>query len=142
MLTERWVFRAMPEAAAEARRAARQVAERVGTDASGVSAILLCVNEAVSNAVLHAYCNRREPGEVELEARRPVGTLCLSVRDRGGGMAPREDSPGAGFGLGLIFTLAQGVAVRRVDPSGTEVVMRFDVDEDAPANRPESAISP
>jgi anti-sigma regulatory factor (Ser/Thr protein kinase) len=126
MLTERWVFRAIPEAAAEARRATRQVAERAGADAS---AIVLCVSEAVANAVMHAYRHRGEPGAVEVEARRPVGSLCLAVRDRGTGMAERDDSPGAGFGLGLISSLAEGVAVRRVEPSGTEVVMRFPIDE-------------
>jgi anti-sigma regulatory factor (Ser/Thr protein kinase) len=126
MLTERWVFRAIPEAAAEARRATRQLAERAGADAS---AIVLCVSEAVANVVTHAYRNRGEPGDVEVEARRPVGSLCLSVRDHGSGMATRDDSPGAGFGLGLISTLATGVAVRPVEPSGTEVVMSFPVDE-------------
>jgi anti-sigma regulatory factor (Ser/Thr protein kinase) len=126
MLTERWVFRAIPEAAAEARRATRQLAERAGADAS---AIVLCVSEAVANVVTHAYRNRGEPGDVEVEARRPVGSLCLSVRDHGSGMATRDDSPGACSGLGLISTLATGVAVRPVEPSGTEVVMSFPVDE-------------
>jgi anti-sigma regulatory factor (Ser/Thr protein kinase) len=44
-------------------------------------------------------------------------------------MAPREDSPGAGLGLGLIGTLATRVSIRPVAPRGTELVMRFDVGE-------------
>ena len=78
---------------------------------------------------MHAYRNEREPGQVELEASRPTGTLCVSVRDRGCGMAPRDDSPGAGLGLGLISTLATRVSIRPVAPRGTELVMRFDVGE-------------
>jgi hypothetical protein len=70
---------------------------------------------------------------VELEARRPAGELRLAVRDRGCGMAPRDDSPGAGFGLGLISALAGGVAVRDVEPSGTALVMSFAVDDPAGA---------
>ena len=131
MLTERWVFRAIPEAAAEARRAAWQLGERLGLDGSSLSAIVLCVNEAVSNVVTHAYRHQREPGHVELEARVPAGTLCVSVRDRGGGLAPRDDSPGAGFGLGVIASLAGRVSVREVRPTGTELVMSFPVEEEA-----------
>jgi anti-sigma regulatory factor (Ser/Thr protein kinase) len=131
MLTERWAFRAIPQAAAEARRATRQLAERTGADPSVLPALALCVTEAVANVVTHAYRNEREPGEVELEARRPTGELCVFVRDRGCGMRPRNDSPGAGFGLGLISTLASRVSIRPLSPSGTELLMRFDVGERA-----------
>jgi anti-sigma regulatory factor (Ser/Thr protein kinase) len=126
MLTERWVFPAVPEAAAQARAVTRDVARRVGADAS---TIVLCVNEAVSNAITHAYRDAERPGAVELEARRPAGDLCLSVRDRGCGMEPRGDSPGAGLGLGLIARLASRLSIRPVAPSGTELEMRFPVEE-------------
>jgi serine/threonine-protein kinase RsbW len=127
MSTERWVFPAVPEAAAQARKAAREVAQRAGADPSSQSTMVICVNEAVSNAITHAYRDREEPGQVELEARRPNGALWLSVRDHGCGMAPRPDSPGAGFGLGLIAQLAGRVSIRPVSPSGTELLMRFPV---------------
>jgi len=129
MLTERWAFRAIPQAATEARRATRQLAERTGADPSALSPIALCVTEAVNNVVMHAYRHEREPGHVEVEARRPMGRLYVSVRDRGCGLAARGDSPGAGLGLGLIAGLASCVAIRPVAPRGTELVMRFDVGE-------------
>jgi serine/threonine-protein kinase RsbW len=129
MLVERWAFRAIPQAAMEARRATRQLVERTGADPAALPSIVLCVTEAVANVVNHAYRNEREPGQVELEASRPTGTLCVSVRDRGCGMAPRDDCPGAGLGLGLISTLASRVSIRPVAPRGTELVMRFDVGE-------------
>jgi anti-sigma regulatory factor (Ser/Thr protein kinase) len=129
MLVERWVFRAIPQAAMEARRATRQLVERTGADPAALPSIALCVTEAVANVVTHAYRHEREPGEVELEATRPTGTLCVAVRDRGCGIAPREDSPGAGLGLGLISALASCVSIRPVAPRGTELVMRFDVGE-------------
>ena len=129
MLVERWAFRAIPQAAMEARRATRQLVERTGADPAALPSIVLCVTEAVANVVTHAYRNEREPGQVELEASRPTGTLCVSVRDRGCGMAPRDDSPGAGLGLGLISSLATRVSIRPVAPRGTELVMRFDVGE-------------
>jgi anti-sigma regulatory factor (Ser/Thr protein kinase) len=132
MSTERWVFRAVPKAAAQAREATREVARRAGADPSSQSTIVMCVNEAVSNAITHAYRDRHEPGPVELEARQPNGALWFSVRDRGCGMAPRPDSPGAGLGLGLIAQLAGRLSIRPVAPSGTEVVMRFPVDEHRP----------
>ena len=88
MLVERWAFRAIPQAAMEARRATRQLVERTGADPAALPSIVLCVTEAVANVVTHAYRNEREPGQVELEASRPTGTLRVSVRDRGCGMAP------------------------------------------------------
>jgi anti-sigma regulatory factor (Ser/Thr protein kinase) len=131
MLTERWVFPAVPDAVAQARRAAREIAERHAPDASVLSMIVLCVSEAVTNVVAHAYRHEPEPGQVEIEARRPAGGLCLSVRDHGCGMAPRGDSPGAGLGLGLIERIASRTAIAPVSPRGTQLVMRFDVDERA-----------
>jgi anti-sigma regulatory factor (Ser/Thr protein kinase) len=116
---------------AEARRAARDVVERQGADPFLLSSIVLCVSEAVTNVVAHAYRHEREPGQLELQAQRPAGGLCLSVRDHGCGMGPRRDSPGAGLGLGIITQIAARTAIKDVPPHGTELVMRFDVDERA-----------
>jgi serine/threonine-protein kinase RsbW len=129
MLTERWVFRAVPAAVTEARHATRELAERLGVDPSTRSSMALCVSEAVANAVNHAYRHDAEPGVVEVAARRPAGGVAVMVRDAGCGMAPRPDSPGAGFGLGLIARLASRMAVQRLTPRGTELWMRFDLPE-------------
>src|SRR3954465_14830239 len=125
----RWSFPAVPESVAEARHAARGVAHRYGAANGMIDAIALCVSEAVTNAVLHAYRDGDERGGIELEARKPDGFLCIYVRDEGRGMVPRTDSPGSGFGLPMIAELASDVSIRSggSDAPGTELAMRFDL---------------
>lgn len=120
-------FPAEAPAAALARRAAGEYAAGEGADPDTLAAIRLCVSEAVTNAVQHAYREQDEPGPVEVEARRPNGYLCLYVRDRGCGLAARSDSPGLGLGLPLISQTAAEVEVRAPAEGGTELVMRFDL---------------
>ena len=106
------------------------MAERHGADEALIAAVLLCVSEAVSNVVIHAYRDSSVRGDVELEARRPDGYLCIYVRDRGGGLNQRSDSPGAGFGLSIIEQVASALTVRSTDAhAGTEVAMRFELPE-------------
>ncbi len=120
-------FTAEVAAPALARRAAAEFAAGEGADPDTLASIKLCVSEAVTNAVLHAYRDGDGPGAVELEARRPNGCLCFYVRDHGRGMAPRTDSPGMGLGLPLISHSAATVEFRKRAGGGTELVMRFDL---------------
>jgi anti-sigma regulatory factor (Ser/Thr protein kinase) len=89
--------------------------------------VALCVSEAVTNVVVHAYRAADEPGEIELEARKPDGFLCIYVRDQGLGLSPRVDSPGIGLGLPVIADSATSLEVRRPESGGTELAMRFDL---------------
>ena len=124
----KWTFSAAdPNTPAHAREAVRRFAVEHGADADTLAAIELCVSEAVSNAVVHAYRKLGRCGPVEVEARRPDGYLCVSVRDRGSGMRRRDDSPGLGLGLPLISQAAQGLDVRTAPASGTELLMRFEL---------------
>jgi anti-sigma regulatory factor (Ser/Thr protein kinase) len=123
----RETFPAEPPAPGRARRAASAFAAREGADAETLAAIELCISEAVTNAVVHAYRDRDRPGTVEVEARRPNGYLCLYVRDEGCGLTPRVDSPGLGLGLPLISQAAASVEVRGAAAGGTELVMRFNL---------------
>jgi anti-sigma regulatory factor (Ser/Thr protein kinase) len=86
---ENWTLPAALEAPGVARRLARSYAAKQGADDDTVAAVVLCVSEAVANVVVHAYREAEPPGDVEIEARRPDGYLCLYVRDRGQGMSPR-----------------------------------------------------
>jgi anti-sigma regulatory factor (Ser/Thr protein kinase) len=122
---ERWTMRASPESPGLARRLVRAFAVRHGVGADVLPALAVCVSEAVSNAVIHAYQALDEPGEVE--ANMPDSSVCLYVRDQGRGCAPRVDSPGLGLGLPIIATNASTVEVRTLAGGGTEVVMRFDL---------------
>jgi len=120
-------FSADAPAAAQARRAANEFALRVGADPETRAAIALCVSEAVTNAIVHAYRHSDGSGVIEVEAHRPNGYVCIYVRDQGCGMRPRVDSPGLGLGLPLISQAAAGLEFRPRAKGGTEVVMRFDL---------------
>jgi anti-sigma regulatory factor (Ser/Thr protein kinase) len=123
-----WTFAAEdPNTPAHAREAVRQFAIDQGVDADTLAAVELCVSEAVSNAVLHAYRRLGRRGPVEVEARRPAGYLCIYVRDHGSGMRRRPDSPGLGLGMALISQTAWDLDVRDARGSGTEVLMRFEL---------------
>jgi anti-sigma regulatory factor (Ser/Thr protein kinase) len=126
MTAERWTMSAGRKAPGLARQFAREYAGRQGADSGTVEAIALCVTEAVTNVVVHAYRDADQPGAVEVEIRRPDGYLCLYVRDDGVGLVPRVDSPGLGLGLPLISGTASSTEVRTLAGGGTEIVMRFD----------------
>ena len=132
--TMQWTFAAEAPAAGKARAAARAFATEEGADADTLAAIALCVSEAVSNAVIHAYRERDRPGAIEVEAWRPDGYLCLCVRDHGCGLAPRVDSPGLGLGLPLIAESAASMEVLTPGGGGTELRMRFDLPQATPAS--------
>jgi anti-sigma regulatory factor (Ser/Thr protein kinase) len=129
MSSLRWRFPAAPQSVADARHAARIAAHSYGFDGAMIDAIALCVSEAVTNAVVHAYRDHPEPGAIEMEARKPDSFICIYVRDDGSGMVPRTDSPGSGFGLPMIAELASDVSIRSGGPDapGTELAMRFDL---------------
>ena len=92
-----------------------------------IAALRLALAEAVSNAVVHAF-DPGSPGEVtvRLEIDPNGKTATLTVADDGRGLAPRHDSPGAGFGLPLITACSDSVDIRRpASGRGTEITMGF-----------------
>lgn len=119
-----WRFDATVDAPGSARAAVRAFVEGRALDTSGLDAMVLCVSEAVTNAVLHAY-DGQAPGDVELEAGLFDDHLDLIVRDHGKGLAPRSDSPGFGIGLPLISQMASSAEVHTRTTGGTEITMRF-----------------
>jgi serine/threonine-protein kinase RsbW len=125
MSSDHWTLPAVPAAAGEARHLVCGAAAHLGAAASVVEAIAVCVTEAVANAVVHAYRDLPEPGQVELEAAHDAGELCVYVRDSGAGMATRLDSPGLGLGLPMIMHFADQLEVRSPLAGGTEIVMWF-----------------
>jgi serine/threonine-protein kinase RsbW/stage II sporulation protein AB (anti-sigma F factor) len=94
-------LRAQPDQVRVIRAEVRAFAVEHG--AADPNAVALAVSEAVTNAVVHAYVDAPEPGEIEVVARR-TGDDCLEilVSDAGRGMLPRPDSPGVGLGLPLV----------------------------------------
>ena len=114
----------MPDAAVDARRTVRDFAAGLGLSQDALADVVLCVSEAVTNAVQHAYQSAAQPGPVHIRARVEGDDLCVTIRDEGEGMMPRIDSPGAGLGLPTISSLAADVDIQ-ADGGGTEVRMRF-----------------
>jgi serine/threonine-protein kinase RsbW len=108
-----------------ARRAIRDFL--TGADPGTLSDVLLAVSEVVTNCVVHGY-RERAGGEVAIEARRTGAQLLLSVSDRGGGIAPRIDSPGLGLGLPLVGRIAKRVDISAPAGGGTQVSMCFNLD--------------
>jgi anti-sigma regulatory factor (Ser/Thr protein kinase) len=112
---------AEPSSVAVARRAASSYAEDVGADAEAVA---IAVSETVTNAVVHAYRDGSE-GTVEVSVK-PNGThLNVTVADQGCGMGPNPDSPGLGFGLSMVSSLADEVGIESDAQTGTRLRMRF-----------------
>ena len=111
----------------QARRAVLDWARRHVADRAVLSDLALAVTEAATNAVLHAYRDREEPGVVIIDAERFSDHVRISVRDEGTGLSPRVDSPGLGLGLGLIAQVADSADVRAPESGGTEVLMRFNL---------------
>jgi anti-sigma regulatory factor (Ser/Thr protein kinase) len=94
--------------------------------AADPDAVALAVSEAVTNAVVHAYADAPEPGEIEVVAQRTGDDrLEIFVCDDGRGMLPRPDSPGVGLGLPLVATLAESFEVQARTGGGTQVRMAF-----------------
>jgi anti-sigma regulatory factor (Ser/Thr protein kinase) len=94
---------------------------------SGLGDVDLAVTEAATNVVVHAYRDRAAgdaPGVLRLAVRREDGFLRVSIADDGVGLSPRHDSPGLGFGLGLIARFADELEIEQISP-GTRVIMRF-----------------
>jgi serine/threonine-protein kinase RsbW/stage II sporulation protein AB (anti-sigma F factor) len=116
-------FTARPDEIAAVRHEVRDYAEQHG--ASDPGAIALAVTEAITNAVVHAYVDAPEPGEIEVVAQPADDGIEILVSDDGRGMLPRADSPGLGLGLPLVATLAKRFEVEARSGGGTRVSMAF-----------------
>jgi serine/threonine-protein kinase RsbW len=125
----RWSFEATTRAPGEGRQAIREFAASARPTDRALNSIAVCVSEAITNAVMHAYRNMASPGRVDLEAELDGDSLTVRVRDQGHGLEPRLDSPGLGLGLPLISQFSAASEVVTPERGGTEVVMRFDLRE-------------
>lgn len=129
MISGHWSFEAVPEAPGQGRDAIREFAASARPTAHALGSIAVCVSEAMTNVVMHAYRDMTTPGTIDMEADLDVDSLTVRVRDQGHGLEPRLDSPGLGMGLPLISQFAAGSEVVTPERGGTEVTMRFDLRE-------------
>jgi anti-sigma regulatory factor (Ser/Thr protein kinase) len=125
-----WTFPARPENVTYVRQSASDFARAHGVPDPPLSDVRLALSEAVTNAVLHAFRDRPEPGTVTVAISVPDGVdrVELVVADDGMGMSRRPDSPGIGLGLPLIRRLASELDHGPAPGGGTELRMSFRFD--------------
>jgi serine/threonine-protein kinase RsbW len=124
---ERWAVQAEPSQVSVARRRVGALARSAGMVEPAARDVELGVSEAVTNAVLHAFTGSGRPGTIELAVHVDVDgdALIVEVIDDGSGLRPRDDSPGAGFGLGLIRRLTRTMTLTRPPGGGLSLRMTF-----------------
>lgn len=114
---------ALPENVSVVRQAAMAAAEVVGLPPERVEDVALAVGEACANVVVHAYGEQR--GSVALLVVANDDDVDFIVRDWGGGLGPRPDSPGLGLGLPLVVALADSVEMSSGAGGAHDVRMTF-----------------
>jgi serine/threonine-protein kinase RsbW/stage II sporulation protein AB (anti-sigma F factor) len=118
---------AVPGSVPVLRAAVAEFIAGAGVDQPHVDAVKLAVSEAVTNAVMHAYVDADEPGEVRVSTWLSDDTILVVVSDDGLGMMPRLDSPGLGVGLPFIADTADTLDIASGAGGGTELRMSFRV---------------
>jgi anti-sigma regulatory factor (Ser/Thr protein kinase) len=129
----RWSFEATMVAPSKGREAVREFAVPAEPTAHALDSIAICVSEAMTNVVLHAYRDMAFPGRIEMQAELDGDSLTVRISDHGHGLEPRLDSPGLGLGLPLISQFSAGSEIVSTKDGGTEIVMRFDLHEQGDA---------
>jgi anti-sigma regulatory factor (Ser/Thr protein kinase) len=128
---------AVPASVRKARNAVADVVEKISTSDRVADDVRLCVSEAVSNVVRHAYGGPGR-GDVELHVGRDGDGIEVVVRDTGRGMARSlRAGKAGGYGMKIIDKLARRVTIESTPRAGTELRMLFDSD-----SRPRSADTP
>jgi serine/threonine-protein kinase RsbW len=121
------VYPAQPPAIGRVRHDGVEAARSCGASESALPQIQLAVSEAATNVVLHAYRDGLPRGEMRVVLRQVDDCIDVSIRDDGVGMSPRGDSPGAGFGLGLMAHAADRCVITSEPGEGTDVLLRFEL---------------
>jgi anti-sigma regulatory factor (Ser/Thr protein kinase) len=117
---------AVPQCIRQARLAVGDAVASLASKNGLVDDVRLCVSEAVTNAVRHAYGPRR--GRVDIVVEREDDELTVVVRDTGVGIPPPSRRNGSdGFGLKIIDELTRRSTISRPSEGGTEVAMVFDL---------------
>jgi anti-sigma regulatory factor (Ser/Thr protein kinase) len=122
-----WSMTASHVAPREARKAVTSYAVLIDLPPQLRDDVLLCVSEAVTNVVSHAYPDLDSEGSVQIEASVD-GDLRISVSDQGSGFAVHAGGKDGGMGLPIITKLTRSFHIRTTATgAGTEVVMRFEL---------------
>jgi serine/threonine-protein kinase RsbW len=108
-----------------ARGAVEEAIREITDSERFVDDVRLCVSEAVTNVVRHAYVGR-PAGEVDVVVERDERELVVSVSDTGNGPPlPRDRPQEGGYGLEIIRKLSTRHAICGRPGGGTELHMVF-----------------
>ena len=121
---------AVPTSVRHARDAVGEVVANVAGDERLADAVRLCVSEAVTNVVQHAYSGGRR-GDAEIVVEQEGGHLNVVVRDTGNGVTPAKRTKAGGFGLKIIGKLTSAYTFTSKPDAGSEVRMVFPLDGDS-----------
>ena len=115
---------AVPTSARKARVAVAEAVAEFGVDQRVVDDVRLCVSEAVTNAVRHAY--NADVGTVDVTVVDREPGIVVVVRDFGSGVMSAPRSNGSrGFGVAIIGAMTDDCALSSVSGAGTKVSMAF-----------------
>ena len=120
-------WHAEPAAVPAARHAVVAYASSAGAAGPILDDIRLAVSEAASNVVMHAYLDG-PPGPLHVCARVEGTTLHVEVRDEGGGLRARPDSPGLGVGMPLMAAVTHTLQISNAPGEPSRVSMTFRLD--------------
>lgn len=87
-----------------------------------LSDIALCVSEAASNVVVHAYS--QPGGTMRLSIHQTSDQLVIEIADQGSGVSADPQTPGLGLGIPLVLALSDATIDHSTD-TGHRVTMRF-----------------
>ena len=129
LMHDRWIGPAEPATVRELRHAVASYAAAGGISGVTLDDVSICLSEAVTNAIVHAYRDGRPPGVVSVDAELSDDQFVLTVTDDGLGFSPRPDSPGLGLGLPTIRAVSSSVSIEPEPAGGTRVRMSFALQE-------------
>jgi anti-sigma regulatory factor (Ser/Thr protein kinase) len=125
---QRWSSPAHASSVGPLRRDVAAFAAGGGISGVQLGDVRLCLSEAVTNSVMHAFRDGRAAGTVIVSARFGASGLVVTVSDDGIGYLPRSDSPGSGLGIPTIGALSTSMSVSTSASGGTELSMTFGPD--------------
>ena len=90
--------------------------------ADAVHDVVLAVNEAVSNTIVHAYPTATADDTVQITLRATADSLQIEVADHGRWRTPSAGPDGCGRGIAMMNRLMAAVFIH-YDSRGTRVVL-------------------
>ena len=127
---------AVPACIRPLRNIVASAAHDSGLPDSKLYALKLCVSEALTNVVKHAYLEG-EPGRVEVTIDDLGDELSVAIADHGQGHRAQRWQERGGFGLAFVYRLTDGCTFTAGE-TGTTVEMLFPLSRGGVAHSPES----